>query len=98
MSQSMSVRVVTVSNRLISEYYSPIVLAEYTTGIFSKSLCRREVICEKSTGKWFFVEGRVPCPEKLSVELTAAYNNALEVRRSSRPPAPIESVIPIKIK
>lgn len=77
----------TVLNRVVSEFYGPVVAVEYEEGRWTKSLCRREVHKCLRTNRWLFVADNSICPPALSTAITTAYNNIVEVRRSSRPPA-----------
>jgi hypothetical protein len=77
----------TVLNRVVSEFYGPVVVVEYEEGRWTKTLCRREVHQEKSTGRWLFTADNTMCSPALSKAITAAYNNVVELRRSSRPPS-----------
>lgn len=89
----MNILSVTVTNRVVSEYYSPVVTVEYEEGRWSKSRCTREVHQDKRTSRWFFTADNTLCSPSLATALTVAYNNIVEIRKSSRPP-PRTSFLP----
>lgn len=93
----MNVLSVTVTNRLVSEYYSPVVTVEYEEGRWRKTQCTREVHQERTTGRWMFVADNSLCDPALSSALTVAYNSIVNIRRSSYPP-PRNSVLPPAVK
>lgn len=82
----MQIESLTVTEKVISEYYSPVFVVKYNTGTFTRIVCTREVVQCKKTNRWLFAEDHSRCSNMLSNLLNQELEKQQEVRRSSFPP------------
>ena len=75
----MKVQAIEVTNKLVNDFYGPVVKVEYKVAKFFS--CRRELIQGRRTKEWYFAADRTAVPSALAIAVTTEYDKLLEARR-----------------